>query len=675
MGLQNATNGGSLLNKIFVTNTSYTNGQVPTYNGSVFNPGSGGSGGGTWGSITGTLSNQTDLNTALSGKQNSLTTGTTTQYFRGDLSLSTFTTDVRAVDLTGLTSTSGTISSGDSIITAFGKALKGLADVNTRIDNLTPPNTGFFNGGEAASTSRTLGNSTNQPLAFITNNQSRIKITGTGLVNVTDNNNELAVPNSYVQSGSLVVSGRTKSFGGGSGWNSNTAQLLLEFTSNTEFAGELNNVGVVSFFYFENNATSPSRRLIFGRANNSASVEVIQTAARSLLQADRGFTFTNYGNFGSYLNSGDRPNISIAGQYPHLFLVSQGTSSGSTTTAIKSVTIGADGTYRHLNSAQRNDGKYYSFAYYEGTDFNPHNNISNFNGTIQYVMPNYSINNTLGTSIGIGVNVNAETVAYNLHIYGTDSTNGSIAWGTNNTRTEFKSDANSIDRLGRQSGFYQASGAVSNYFSGADGNSLMIDCRHTNAAGNAGLQIAGRYDNDIFWGRKLGRTWYQLLNTYNGWSRSGNDLSANSGDNKFGSTTAHNVIAICNNLEVFRLDSTRPRRILIDTNGGFGTASTPNYSFSGNFGEECGMYYKSSGTLSFATNNTERLQIDNGNTINTYLPFNIAGGTQELRINGTKVLGTRLGSISTIGNTATGTEIATAVNAIINRLQTHGLIS
>lgn len=670
MALQNATNGGTLLNKIFVTGT-FTNGTTPTFNSGTFIPGSGG-GGGTWGSITGDIVNQADLVAALSGKQNSLTTGTTTQYFRGDLSLSTFTTDVRAVDLTGLTSTSGVISSGDSIITAFGKALKGLADVNTRIDNLTPPNTGFFNGGEAASTIRTLGNTTSQSLGFITNNQQRIKITNTGLVNVT-NGTEYAVPNGFVQPGSFVISGRNTAYGGGSAWNSNTAQLILEFSNNTEFAGELNGVGVVSFFYFEDNATAPHRRLIFGRANGGAFVNVVQTAARSLLQADRSFTFTNYGNFGSYLNDENRPNISIAGVQPHLFLVSQGTSSGSNTTAIKSVTIGSDGTYRHFNSAQRNDGRYYSFAYYEGTDFNPHNNVSNSNGTIQYVMPNYSTSNTLGNSIGIGVNVNADTIAYNLHVYGTDSANGSIAWGTNNTRTEFKSDANSTDRLGRQSGFYQASGGVSNYFSGADINSSMIDCRHTNT--NNGFQIAGKSDNDILWMRKLGRTWYQLLNTYNGWSRNGNDLSANSGDNKFGSTTAHNVIAICNNLEVFRLDSTRPRRILIDTNGGFGTASTPNYSFSGNYGEECGMYYKAINILSFCTNNTERLQIDNGNAINTYLPINIAGATQELRINGTKILGTRLGSIGTIGNTATGTEIATAVNAIINRLQTHGLIS
>lgn len=673
MGLQNATNGGALLNKIFVTNSTYTSGQVPTFGSGVFNPGSGSGGGGTWGSITGTLSNQTDLQTALNAKQNTITTGTTSQYFRGDFSLSTFTTDVRAVDLTGLTSTSGTISSTDNILAAFGKTLKGLADVNTRIDNLTPPNTGFFNGGEAASTSRTLGNTTSQALGFITNNSQRIKITATGQVNVT-NGNEYAVPNNYVQAGSLVISGRNNTYGGGTGgWNSNTAQLLLEFSTNTEFAGEISGVGLTSFFYFENNATSPNKRLTIGRDMGSGRTNVLRNASHSFIQANTDFSLSSYGNFASYLTDANKPNISIAGTYPHLFLVSQGATAGSNTTAIKLLTIGSDTTYRHFNMVQRNDGKYYAQVYYEGTEFNPHTNVSNSTGTLQYVMPGYSNSSNLSTGIGVGINIEASSILYNLHVYGTSANNGTIAWGYNNTRTETKSDANSTDRLGKQSGFYQSVSTPSNYFSGADTNTLLIDCRHTDFV--TGFQIAGRNDNDILWSRKLGRTWYQLLNTYNGWTRTGNDLSANTSDNKLGTTSAHNMLFMCNNLEVFRLDSSRPRRILIDTTGGYGTASTPSYSFSGNFGEECGMYYKSSGVLSFSTQNNERLQIDGSISINSYLPINIAGSTQELRINGTKVMGTRLASINTISNTATGTEIATAVNAIINRMQTHGQIS
>lgn len=60
----------------------------------VFYGGVSSSGGGTWGSITGTLSSQTDLQNALNAKQDTITTGTTLEYFKGDLSLGTFPTNV-----------------------------------------------------------------------------------------------------------------------------------------------------------------------------------------------------------------------------------------------------------------------------------------------------------------------------------------------------------------------------------------------------------------------------------------------------------------------------------------------------------------------------------------------------------------------------------------------------
>lgn len=56
-----------------------------------------GGGASVWGSITGTLANQTDLQAALNNKQNKLLQGTTAQYFRGDLSLGTFSTDVLSI--------------------------------------------------------------------------------------------------------------------------------------------------------------------------------------------------------------------------------------------------------------------------------------------------------------------------------------------------------------------------------------------------------------------------------------------------------------------------------------------------------------------------------------------------------------------------------------------------
>lgn len=49
----------------------------------------GGGGGASWGSITGTLSSQTDLQTALNGKEPTITAGTTAQYYRGDKTFQT----------------------------------------------------------------------------------------------------------------------------------------------------------------------------------------------------------------------------------------------------------------------------------------------------------------------------------------------------------------------------------------------------------------------------------------------------------------------------------------------------------------------------------------------------------------------------------------------------------
>ena len=49
-------------------------------------------GGISWGDIIGNLPDQSDLQTSLNGKQALITTGTISQYFRGDLSLATFPT-------------------------------------------------------------------------------------------------------------------------------------------------------------------------------------------------------------------------------------------------------------------------------------------------------------------------------------------------------------------------------------------------------------------------------------------------------------------------------------------------------------------------------------------------------------------------------------------------------
>lgn len=58
--------------------------------------GPGGVGAGVWGSITGTISNQLDLGTALGLKEPSISAGTSSQYWRGDKSWQTLSTAVLA---------------------------------------------------------------------------------------------------------------------------------------------------------------------------------------------------------------------------------------------------------------------------------------------------------------------------------------------------------------------------------------------------------------------------------------------------------------------------------------------------------------------------------------------------------------------------------------------------
>jgi hypothetical protein len=76
------------LNLGAIDQSSATTGQVPVWNGTSWVPDTP-AGSAVWGAITGTLSSQTDLQSALDGKFDD-PTGTTSQYIRGDGSLATF---------------------------------------------------------------------------------------------------------------------------------------------------------------------------------------------------------------------------------------------------------------------------------------------------------------------------------------------------------------------------------------------------------------------------------------------------------------------------------------------------------------------------------------------------------------------------------------------------------
>lgn len=88
-----------------------------------------------WGAVTGTLSSQTDLNSALNGKEPAITAGTTAQYLRGDKSLATL--DKTAV---GLGSVDNVADASKPVSTAQSSAIAAKSDL--RVVQTSAPATG-----------------------------------------------------------------------------------------------------------------------------------------------------------------------------------------------------------------------------------------------------------------------------------------------------------------------------------------------------------------------------------------------------------------------------------------------------------------------------------------------------------------------------------------------------
>jgi hypothetical protein len=72
----------------------------------------------------------------------------------------------------------------------------------------------------------------------------------------------VAVPSGYMATGSLTVGNITANFGGGNGWNPNTAGLMLETLDNTEIAVHDSYNRLASFMYYEGGAAN---RMTIGR--------------------------------------------------------------------------------------------------------------------------------------------------------------------------------------------------------------------------------------------------------------------------------------------------------------------------------------------------------------------------------------------------------------------------
>lgn len=142
-----------------------TNGQALIYDSTLQKWKNGtvsGGGGGTWGSITGTLSAQTDLQSALNAKEPTITGTTSADFWSGAKTFINFAATVRATVLTGLSLVSTTvIAATDTVLVALGSlqaqitalttTVSGKASTTTTISTTAP-----LSGGGDLSANRTL---------------------------------------------------------------------------------------------------------------------------------------------------------------------------------------------------------------------------------------------------------------------------------------------------------------------------------------------------------------------------------------------------------------------------------------------------------------------------------------------------------------------------------------
>jgi hypothetical protein len=82
---------------------------------------------------------------------------------------------------------------------------------------------------------------------------SKLQVTGTASITSLDGKN-YACMNGYMAPGSLTIGGIDSNFGGGTGWNGNTAGLLLETLDNTEIAIHDSGLRLASFMHYESSA-------------------------------------------------------------------------------------------------------------------------------------------------------------------------------------------------------------------------------------------------------------------------------------------------------------------------------------------------------------------------------------------------------------------------------------
>jgi trimeric autotransporter adhesin len=212
--------------------------------GAIGPQGPAGSGSTTWGSITGTLSTQSDLNSALAGKEPIISSGTTSQYFRGDKTFQTL--DKNAVGLGNVENTALSTWPGSTNITTLG-TIGSLNATNVSIGGTTTltnlavgtGTTGIFIDSSGVLSKRLFGTLAFDSSTYDNYNHWTLQSNGTGTTSILSGNTVNFVNGvgiSLVQNGSTITvnnvgSGTTYGAGSGLSLSSNIFSLNLGSTN------------------------------------------------------------------------------------------------------------------------------------------------------------------------------------------------------------------------------------------------------------------------------------------------------------------------------------------------------------------------------------------------------------------------------------------------------------